>query len=508
MIQFCKTFYRNKPLPALLFIGLIVRLLAALFSKGYGMTDDHYKIIGEAYNLMIGNITDSWGQIEGSNGGKRSILYPYLHYLLFSFLEYFSVKDPQSKMYVVRVLHALYSLLIISFSYKITAVLSNEKVAKKVGLIAALFWFLPMLSVRNLIEVVSIPLLMGGTYYTILGLEKLRKDQIFIWAGILLGYAFSVRYQTLAFTGGLGLILLLRKNWKGALLFSIGVIIPLVLNHYVLESLVFGFPPFIKIWNYINFNVEHATTYITGPWYNFILLFLGVLIPPFSFILAAGVVKAWKKYLILFVPFMLFFLFHSLFPGKQERFILPVFMFFPMLGLMGYEELKKGGGWFQQHPKFFKRSWNAFWIVNLILLVPITFTYSKKSKVEAMYHLVDKPKKEKDAILFCSGSRGDIITMPVFYMNIDWYPYAYRISSDEDLGAFKEKLTQLSEDEIPDYLFFFDHKQKEERIKRFKEIFPKMNYETTKEASFIDQFMHWLNPRNKNYAIDIYKTNK
>ena len=32
-----------------------------------------------------------------------------------------------------------------------------------------------------------------------------------------------------------------------------------------------------------------------------------------------------------------------------------------------------------------------------------------------------------------------------------------------------------------------------------------LEFETTIEAGFIDKLMHWLNPRNKNYDIHVYK---
>jgi len=469
------------------------------------MTDDHFKIITEAHMYITGNETKFWTPGFSEAVSKRSMLYPYLHYLLFSSMDSVGWVDPQFKMYVVRFLHGIYSLLTIFFSYKITLLLSNKRIAGQVALIAALLWFMPMMSVRNLIEVVSIPLLMGGTYLALLGHLNLRKSSIFLFAGIVLGYAFSIRYQTAAFTGGLGIFFVLQRNFKAATLMTLGFMIPLFLNHYVLESLVFGFEPFEKILNYVNFNVSNATEYINGPWYNFILLFLGLFIPPFSFILLFGSFKVWKKHLFLFLPFFLFMVFHSVFPGKQERFIFPAVMYFPILGLIGYDELVKNGKWWSRNKKFFRISWKVFWVINFILLIPITFTYSKRSKVEAMYYLNHVPDEEKNSMVFCGGSKSDILTIPAFYANIKHYPVAYRISSEEEMETFKEEISELDREDLPDYLFVFEHDQKEERLRQFESTLPRLTYETTIEASFIDQLMHWLNPKNKNYNIDIYK---
>lgn len=40
--------------------------------------------------------------------------------------------------------------------------------------------------------------------------------------------------------------------------------------------------PFLELEEYIRYNAENATAYITNSWYNYILLILGTLIPPLS----------------------------------------------------------------------------------------------------------------------------------------------------------------------------------------------------------------------------------
>ncbi|MFZ0389091.1 MAG: hypothetical protein WAN36_01425 [Calditrichia bacterium] len=38
-------FWERHPLIIILGLGLLVRLIAAIFSKGYGMSDDHFLVI-------------------------------------------------------------------------------------------------------------------------------------------------------------------------------------------------------------------------------------------------------------------------------------------------------------------------------------------------------------------------------------------------------------------------------------------------------------------------------
>ena len=159
-LAFCKKQYEERPLLCIMIIAFIPRILSAIFAKGYGMHDDMFGPV-QSMQEALDNIDTLY------NDEPRLILYPFVQYLIFGVCEFFKIFDPQSKMYVVRIIHALYSLLSVYFSYKITLLISNEKTAKKVGIILALLWVLPYMSVRNLVEVVCIPPLMAAVYFII-----------------------------------------------------------------------------------------------------------------------------------------------------------------------------------------------------------------------------------------------------------------------------------------------------------------------------------------------------
>jgi hypothetical protein len=58
------TFYREslaqRPLTTILIIALIVRLVAAVYAKGYGMHDDHYLVIEASQSWVDGTDFDNW----------------------------------------------------------------------------------------------------------------------------------------------------------------------------------------------------------------------------------------------------------------------------------------------------------------------------------------------------------------------------------------------------------------------------------------------------------------
>ena len=208
----------EHPLLCVILIALIPRLVAAVFSKGFGMHDDHFGPIEQPFIIM--QYPTYWTGRVVPHG--HSIVYPMIHYALFRLFEVVGIQDPQDKMLVVRLLHALYSLLVVSFGYKIAETLSNRETAGKVGLILALFWPLPFLSVRNLIEVVCIPPLMAGMWYALNSKTNLRNA---FMAGLWFGLAFVFRYQTLAVTGTVGLVFLFRKEFRQMFWCALGVVL-------------------------------------------------------------------------------------------------------------------------------------------------------------------------------------------------------------------------------------------------------------------------------------------
>src|SRR6185369_4498949 len=103
-----KQYYQQHPLRVILFSGLVFRVIAALFSQGYGFSDDHFLVIEVAQQWVDGIDTKGWMPWNGNlTASGHSLFYPGLHYLLFLLLKYIGVTDPVIKMYIVRFLHAI-----------------------------------------------------------------------------------------------------------------------------------------------------------------------------------------------------------------------------------------------------------------------------------------------------------------------------------------------------------------------------------------------------------------
>lgn len=500
-MKLIRHYWEHKPLLLLLFAGGFLRIIAALFSKGYGMHDDHFLVIEAAQSFVDGYDYNNWlpSSSPDAKPTGHSWFYVGIHYGILSLLDTIGISGPQAKMYIIRILHAFYSLLIVSFSFKITQRISNLNNAKMVGLLLATYWVFPILSVRNLVEVVCLPPLMIATYMLV------KKEQIrlltFFIAGLIAGLAVGIRFQTIMFIGGFGLALWIQRKWVAGILFGIAAAISFSITQ-IGDIIIWG-APFQELTEYINYNLEHKTTYFSRPWYMYLGTVAGVLVPPISVFFMFGFTRSIKKHLIIFLPAFIFFAFHSYFPNKQERFIFPAIPFIIILGYIGWNEYSQQAKFWLNKAKFISGSWKFFWGINTLLLLIFTGAYSKKSRVEAMTYLNEQADFQN--MIIESSHKSDFLMPPLYYLD-NWQPY-YHTTNQEPAELLRDNLSQLPKEKKPNYVVFMDDVDRDERIKRFTTGYGKeIVLQAEIAPSHIDALLHWLNPAgNDNQTAYIYK---
>jgi glycosyl transferase family 22 (putative mannosyltransferase) len=499
--QKIELYYKSNPIGFILIVGAIVRLVAVVFSKGYGWHDDQFLIIEIAQSWLDGIDYYSWlPSQDGTNNPEGfSFFYVGIHYLLFWIFESIGILNPQTKMLFIRLLHALWSLLIIYYGYLITLRLSNANNAKLIAWIFAVYWIFPMISVRNLVEYTCIPLILYGLWI-IVSSDKKTKYYIWLWAGVLFGLAFNIRFQTALITGSFGLVMLIQYKWKEAFTIAMGAIIAIVVFQGGIDYLVWD-KPFVQLMEYIDYNMHNAALYIVSPWYTYILFIFGILIPPVSIFLFVGFFNQWKKLLIIFLPILVFLLFHSYYPNKQERFVITIIPMFIIIGIIGWQKIVDQLSKKSMFRKLIKSSWIFFWIINFILLVPVTLMYSKQARVESMSYIA----KYGDINNFLIEDINQTVLRfpPQFYLQ-NWYNYQTLMKGDDYAGFVKKhKSDDISVQ--PGFVLFYQPDNIELRVNNLKQVYPKLIFEATIEPGFMDRVLYWLNPINDNQNIYIYR---
>ncbi len=496
-----KKTWNERPLSLILILAIFFRLLAVFFSKGFGMHDDHFLVIEASQSWVDGYDYNNWlpGSTHDASPSGHSFFYVGFHYLFLYLLKWAGIVDPQVKMLLVRLIHAVYSLITIVLGYKITLRIHNIRSARLVGLLLAIYWLMPFLSVRNLVEVVCVPPMLYATWLILKNEDNKHKLQHFFWAGFFLGLAFSIRYQTLIFTGGVGLVLLIQQKWKGTFLTAAGTLVSIFLVQGIVDFFIWGYP-FAELQEYVSYNLENAYEYNVIAWYSYFLLILGLLLPPVSFFIFFGFLRRWRKNLLLFLPSALFLIFHSAFPNKQERFILPIIPFIIILGVVGWFSFYEKSQFWQQHKKMHLAAWAFFWVLNLIMLPVVSTMYSKKARAESMTYL--SKYKNIDFILSENSNKDDTKMIPKFYLG-EWVR-DHKITKKIPIEWHVDNMT-LSGEGAASFVLFFEEDKIKSRVEELKKVMPGLVFEKRIEPGFVDRVMHWMNPVNANNVIYIYR---
>jgi len=482
-------FLIKNPVVSLFLITFLINLPAVFFSKGYGMHDDHFGPIEQPWEII--NNPKVWE--NRTTPHAHSIFYPLIHYLLFKLFYSLSIKDPQDIMLIVRLLHSLYSILTIVFMYKILKEFYEETIAFCSSFILALLWFMPFLSVRNLIEMVCIPPLTIGFYFLV---RKNQKPADIFLVGFFFALAFAFRYQTFFISGTVFLIFLFSKKIQKAIKFALSFLLFVFLIQGSVDIFAWGYP-LASFFEYVRYNLTHSGDYVTGPFYRYLLLLIGIFIPPLSFLIIYFFVKRFKEKLLVILPILVFFLFHSIFPNKQERFIMPIV---PFVFTFGVAELISRGREIFNHRKrevLYRIFWIIFWVFNVPLLVLFSFNYGKKSRCEALYYLSKKP--DVAGVLQITGKIGPF-KPPLFYLNKYGTP-VYEIPNVDSLVQFVTKQRKAN------YAVIFADEELDSLKKITEQILGRnLQLETQIQPSIVDYVLYKLNPRyNKNQVATIFK---
>jgi hypothetical protein len=495
-------YFKNKfsPIQQILILSALVRLISVFFSKGFGFHDDHFLIIESSQSWVDNFDYNYWLPSEEDPNRQPSghpLFYVGLQYFVFKIFKILAINDPQMKMLMVRFIHAAWSLLIVKFGYLIAEKLSNQKTAIYVALLLGLYWFMPFVSVRNLAEFVCLPAFMWGIWL----LVKEINYKNFLFAGILFGVAFSIRFQVVFMLAGVGISLLILKTpFKQLLALGFGFLLTIFITCGLVDFILWN-KPFAEFLSYIQYNIDNAGVYGTNNWHMYFDLIFGLLIPPLSFALFYGYFYSYKKTIIIFWSVFVYLAFHTYFPNKQERFVLTIFPLLIISGTIGafmlYENYK-----LKLSPKLVTVSKWFVIILNCILLLFLSPSYGKRHRVESVYYL----SKKTDCTTFFiedSNKENDYLMPPLFYFG-KWFSVC-GINKNYNADSALVYYNQTSLQPKPNYVIFMQAENIESRVAAMKKNFPDLRYEATIEPSLLDKTLFWLNPLNDNQTAFIYK---
>lgn len=496
-----EAFLLRRPLRNVMLLALAFRILAAFFAPGYLMVDDHFLVVEAGASWADGSDYNNWlpwNQEGEPKPHAANFAYVGTQFLVFKALNAIGVEDPQMKMRIIRLLHGVYSLLIVYFSFLITRRFSHSRNALYVGLILGLAAIMPNFSVRQLVEFVCIPPLLFATWSLVKN-DK-RTWVSYLLAGLGIGLATGFRYQCGVFGVGFGLVLLVQRDLKGFAQLSIWSLLFFALSQ--LQDVFIWGEPFTQLRAYISYNESHAGSYPNGPWYMYLLTVLGYLVPPLSIFLLFGFFAGVRKYQIVIWPALVFLIFHSIFPNKQERFIFPILPFVTIAGVMVWEAWLSRSSFWNERQGLWRILVYITLFVNILGLSVLTFTYAKKSRVESMYYLYQQGDYANFNAVFIDSEQ----LPPLFYTG-SWEKNYWHIPGETNIESQVSDICRLSDIRaIPNYVLFYGDSNLEAHVQAFDSAYGGIDFETTIQPGFLDRILHTMNPKHNTLeVIHIYR---
>ena len=207
MLEKLKHFKENHPFTSLMLIAIAVRIIVVIFVPGFGS------------NREVQHTTLFIGFLEK----MKSI---------------FGVGESsgQGLMLLSRALYATVSLFTVSMIYRICDLTSNKQNAWLLALIPTFSIIMPSFGIiENASAFLGLPLLLYGAN-VVLRQEVLRQNNLtenvhrtsFLIAGIMMGLGICVWYESAFIALSILILLLIRRNPKGALMTLIGIVIAIV----------------------------------------------------------------------------------------------------------------------------------------------------------------------------------------------------------------------------------------------------------------------------------------
>ena len=362
----------GKWLRRVLLAAAAVRLIAAAFSEGYIMSDDHFLVVEPVSSWVHGENYHNWFPNEYNHTDHAqpfSYAYYFLNFVILKFCAIIGIANPFIQAFVLRLAHAILSLWGVYLFVKLAERLISSVTWR---MYAIWFWVfggvVTVFSVHQLVETACIPFVLLAYFYVLKYFQYERMSTLII-AALAFSFSVGMRYQLVFFPLTLGMYLLWKRKWSGALLFGIFFTLGFALTQ--IDNLLFWHKPIYQhLLDYQSYNARHFADYPSNVFSYFALI--SYYIFPVITIVFLTSLRRRPSHIVpsstgpshvvpsstgpshivpsserpsstgpssnrpshevqIFIGVAIFIVFHLIFPNRQERFLLPAVPFVLLL---------------------------------------------------------------------------------------------------------------------------------------------------------------------------------
>jgi hypothetical protein len=498
----------GKWLRRVLLAAAVVRLIAAVFSEGYIMSDDHFLAVEPVSSWVCGENYHNWYPNEYNqvdHAQPFSYAYYFLNFVVLKLCAITGIMNPFTQTFVLRLMHAALSLWGVYLFVKLA-----ERLIASVQWRMYAIWFwvfggvVTVFSVHQLVETACIPFVLLAYLYMLKYFERERMSTLII-AALAFAVSVGMRYQLVFFPLTLGMYLLWNRKWSGAVLFGIFFTFGFALTQ--IDNLLFWHKPIYQhLLDYQAYNATHFSDYPSNV-FSYLALVTYYVFPVVTIVFllslrrrhsSAGhssptfvapqhssptfVAPQHSNTFPIFLGVTIFILFHLVFPNRQERFLLPAVPFVLLLMIRFISKrnpckASSNGSCNTSFEKSFEESWLHKSIrlsiyLSVIFTVGYSFYVPKRKYLEASRSLYERGDFQNVVIDNWKGE--EVVWLPMHYIGKFTHPLSIdKFINFDDLKhrilhqpVYDSKQTPAP---APNYLIIWGSEEASPRVRQYEE---------------------------------------
>ena len=489
----------GKWLRRVLLAAAVVRLIAAIFSEGYIMSDDHFLAVEPVSSWVSGENYHNWFPNEYNQTDHAqpfSYAYYFLNFLILKCCAILGIVNPFIQAFVLRLVHGALSLWGVYLFVKLA-----ERLIASVQWRMYAIWFwvfggvVTVFSVHQLVETACIPFVLFAYLYVLKYFERERIGALLI-AALAFSFSVGMRYQLVFFPLTLGMYLLWKRKWSGAMLFGIFFTLGFALTQ--IDNLLFWHKPIYQhLLDYQAYNATHFSEYPSNVFSYFSLVSYYIFpVITIVFLLSLRrrhsssghssptfVAPQHSNTFPIFIGVAIFIVFHLVFPNRQERFLLPAVPFVLLLMIRAISnryscstpshEVPSSAGPSSSRPSHIVHTairWSIY--LSAIYTLAYSFYVPKSKYLEASKALYERGDFQNVVIDNWKGEES--VWLPMHY--VGKFTHSFSMTQKKSLDQLKQQITHQPLYDYkrlpapaPNYLIIWGREEAYPRVKQYEE---------------------------------------
>jgi hypothetical protein len=469
----------GKWLRRVLLAAAAARLIAAIFSEGYIMSDDHFLAVEPVSSWVNGENYHNWFPNEYNQTDHAqpfSYAYYFLNFLILKCCALIGIINPFIQAFVLRLVHGVLSLWGVYLFVKLA-----ERLIASVQWRMYAIWFwvfggvVTVFSVHQLVETACIPFVLLAYLYVLKYFERERMSALII-AALAFSFSVGMRYQLVFFPLTLGMYLLWKRNWSGAMLFGIFFTLGFALTQ--IDNLLFWHKPIYQhLLDYQSYNATHFSDYPSNV-FSYLALITYYIFPVVTIVFLISlrrrhssptfVASQHSDTLTIFIGVTVFILFHLVFPNRQERFLLPAVPFVLLLMIRAISNRYSCSA--PSHAVHKAISWSIY--LSAIYTLAYSFYIPKSKYLEASKALYERGDFQNVVIDNWKGEES--VWLPMHYVGKFTHPFS--MTSKKTIDQLKQQIvhqpffdSKRLPAPVPNYLIIWGREEVYPRAKQYEE---------------------------------------